>query len=113
MVEAEPLPKDAIKILLNLALIAIDALIRGGSLDIGAESAGGRTEIAVKIAGPRLVLDPELRATLADGERFRGRHAARGGRAYLVHSLAAANGGSVQVSEPAEGVMVFGASLAI
>lgn len=110
MVEPEPLPKDAIKVLLNLALIAIDALVRGGSLDIGAETGDGRTEIVVKIAGPRLVLDPELRATLADGERFEG-VTPRAAGAYLVHSLATATGGSVQVSDPAEGVMVFGASL--
>lgn len=114
MVEPEPMAKDAVKVLLNLALIAIDALVRGGTLDIGAEShtgnGGSRTEIAVKIAGPRLVLDPELRATLSDGERFEG-VTPRAAGAYLVHSLAAAGDGAVQVSEPAEGVMVFGASL--
>ena len=114
MVEPEPLPKDAVKVLLNLALIAIDALVRGGTLDIGAERAGkegaGRTEIAIKVAGPRLVLDAELRATLADGERFEG-VTPRAAGAYLVHELATQHGGTVQVSEPADGVMVFGASL--
>lgn len=113
-VEPEPLPKDAVKVLLNLALIAIDGLVRGGTLDIGAESSAGqggaRIEIAIKIAGPRLVLDPELRATLADGERFEG-VTPRAAGAYMVHALTTANGGAVQVSEPAEGVMVFGASL--
>ena len=110
LVEDEALPKDAIKVLMNLALIAIDALIRGGTLDIGAESHGGRIEIAVKLAGPRLVLDPELRATLSDGERFEG-VTPRAAAAFLVHSLASAHGGSVQVSEPVEGVMLFGATL--
>src|SRR6478609_1820946 len=38
MVEEPVLPKQAIKVLMNLALIAGDALIRGGQLDIGAES---------------------------------------------------------------------------
>ena len=110
MVEAEPMAKDAIKVLMNLALIAIDALVRGGTLDIGAESHAGRIEIAVKITGPRLVLDPELRATLSDGEQADG-VTPRAAGAFLVHSLAAAREGSVQVSEPAEGVMVFGATL--
>ena len=110
MVEEQPLPKDAVKVLLNLALIAIDALIRGGRLDIGAEAEGGRVEIVVTIAGPRLVLDPELRATLADGERFEG-VTPRAAGAYLVHQLVAAHGGQVQVSEPAEGVLVFGAAM--
>ena len=112
MVEAAPLPKDAVKVLLNLALIAIDALVRGGTLDIGAESGGGRVEIAVRIAGPRLVLDPELRATLTDGERFEG-VTPRAAGAYLVYSLAAQHGGAIQVSEPATGVLVFGAAMAI
>ena len=115
MVEDEPLPKDASKLLLNLALIAIDSLVRGGTLDIGAESGSaggaGRIEIAVKITGPRIALDTELRATLADGERFEG-VTPRAAGAFLVHSLAAAHAGSVQVSEPVEGVMVFGATLA-
>lgn len=110
MVEDEPMAKDAVKVLLNLALIAIDGLVRGGTLDVGAESHAGRTEIAVKIAGPRLVLDAELRATLSDGERFEG-VTPRAAGAFLVYSLAAGLGGSVQVSEPAEGVMVFGATL--
>ena len=112
MVEDEPLPKDAIKVLMNLALIAIDGLVRGGTLDVGAESQNGRIEIAIKIAGPRLVLDPELRATLSDGERFEG-VTPRAAGAYLVRSLVVAHGGGVQVSEPVEGVMVFGATLAI
>src|SRR5215218_4134323 len=37
--EAE-LPKPAVKVLLNLSAIGIDALIRGGTLAIGAESRG-------------------------------------------------------------------------
>ena len=112
MVEAEPLAKDAVKVLMNLALIAIDALVRGGNLDIGAESHDGRVEIAVKATGPRLVLDDELRATLADGERFEG-VTPRAAAAYLVHTLAAAHDGHVQVSQPVEGVMLFGATLAV
>lgn len=111
LVEDEALPKAAIKVLLNLALIASDALVRGGSLDIGAESHGGMVEIAVKIEGQRITLDPELRRTLTDGEGEEG-VTPRSSGAFLVHTLATANGGAVQVSEPAEGVMVFGAALA-
>ena len=45
-----------------LALIAGDALVRGGQLDIGAETRPGVTEIVVRAEGPKLVLDPDLRA---------------------------------------------------
>ena len=37
MVADDKLPKGAVKLLLNLALIAGDALVRGGRLDVGAE----------------------------------------------------------------------------
>jgi len=111
LVEAGDMPKPAIKILLNLSLIAAEALARGGRLDIGGEENGGQLEIVVKLEGPRIVLDPEIRRTLvegAEGESVTPRAAA----AYLVHALAAQAGGSVLVSEPADGVMILGAVLA-
>src|SRR6188472_633002 len=37
MVAGDQLPKGAVKLLLNLAMIAGDALVRGGRLDVGAE----------------------------------------------------------------------------
>src|SRR5688500_7521253 len=46
---SEPeLPKPAVKVLLNLASIAIDALVGGGTLEVGAECRDGATEIAVR-----------------------------------------------------------------
>ena len=109
MVEDEVLPKAAIKVLLNMAMIAGDALVRGGTLDIGGESHGGQVEIAIKIEGPRIILDPELRRTLVEGE---GSEAvtARAAAAYLVHTLVEQGRGRVQVSEPADAVMIFGAA---
>jgi histidine phosphotransferase ChpT len=105
---AEPaLDKTAIKVLLNLALIAGDALVRGGRLDVGAEG----PEIVIRAEGPRLVLDSELRDALLG---WTGEEALtpRAAAAWLVHQLATEAGGSVQVSEPAENVLVFGATLA-
>src|SRR3546814_16514038 len=65
LVDEAALPKPAIMVLLNLALIAGDALVRGGQLDIGAELRDdGNVEIVVRGQGPRIVLDPELRAAL-------------------------------------------------
>ena len=112
-VEAETLPKTALKVMLNLALIASEALVRGGTLDVGGEESGGENggqlEIVVKIEGPRIILDPELRGTLTDGERETG-VTPRAAAAYLVHTLTAQANGAVQVSEPADGVMIFGAT---
>jgi histidine phosphotransferase ChpT len=111
LVEDATLPKSAIKVLLNLALIAGDALIRGGQLDVGAEVVGGQVEIVVRADGPRIVLDPELRTTLL-GEQGEAMITPRAAAAYLVHSLVAAGGGVVQVSAPEEPVLLFGAAFA-
>ena len=107
-VEAETLPKTALKVMLNLAMIASEALVRGGTLDVGGEENGGQLEIVVKIEGPRIILDPELRRTLTEGEG-EGGVTPRAAAAYLVHTLAAQAGGAVQISEPAADVMIFGA----
>jgi histidine phosphotransferase ChpT len=107
-VEADTLPKTALKVLLNLTLIASEALVRGGTLDVGGEENGGQLEIVVKIEGPRIILDAELRDTLGHGERGDG-VTPRAAAAYLVHTLVTDAGGAVQVSEPADNVMIFGA----
>jgi len=111
LVEAGDMPKPAIKILLNLSLIAAEALARGGRLDIGGEENGGQLEIVIKLEGPRIVLDAEIRRTLTEGSGTEG-VTPRAAAAYMVHALAAQAGGSVLVSEPADGVMILGAALA-
>lgn len=110
MIEDAMLPKTAIKVLLNLALIGGDALIRGGQLDIGAERVDGQIEIVVRADGARIVLDPELRVALtggADDVPVTPRAAA----AYLVHALVEQNDGTLQVSPPEADVLLFGAVL--
>ena len=104
------LPKGAIKLLLNLALIAGDALVRGGRLDVGAEERDGEIEIAIRGEGPRILLDPNLRETLVNGASSEGIEPRAAG-AWLAHSLAAEAGGSIQISGPAEDVLVIGAVL--
>lgn len=109
MVEDATLPKPAIKVLLNLALIAGDALVRGGQLDVGAESIDGQIEIVVRADGPRIVLDSEMRAALT-GTQGEAVITPRAAAAYLVHALVAEGGGIVQVSDPEDAVLLFGAA---
>ena len=107
MVADAKLSKGATKLLLNLALIAGDSLVRGGRLDIGAESSGG-TEIAIRAEGPRIALDPAIRDALTDGaEQVEARTAG----AWLAQSLAAQAGGTVQLSQPSDGLLIIGATL--
>jgi histidine phosphotransferase ChpT len=104
------LSKTAIKVLLNLALIAGDALVRGGRLDIGGEVVGGRTEIVIRAEGPRLVLDNELRTALS-GEADETALTPRAAAAWLVHTLATDSGGHAQVALTDPAFLLFGATL--
>ncbi len=108
VVEVPTMPKAAIKVLLNLVLIASESLVRGGSMEIGGEDNAGHLEIVVKVEGARLVLDPEIRRTLIEGQGS-DEVTPRAAAAYMVHALVTESGGSMQVFEPDEGVMIFGA----
>ena len=109
MVDDGSLNKTAIKVLLNLSLIAGDALVRGGRLDVGAERGSGAVEVVVRAEGPRIVLDAELKRALA-GELGDEAVAPRAAAAWLVHSLVTETGGDVQVAEDG-GVLLFGATI--
>lgn len=111
MVVPEVLPKPATKLLLNLALIAGDALVRGGKLDVGAENAHGRIELALRASGPRILLDPEIRATLA-GQVSQEAVTPRSAPAWLAFVLAqSGDAGGIQISDPEADYLLFGASL--
>ena len=102
------LPKGAVKLLLNLALLAGDALVRGGRLDVGAESSDDMLELVIRAEGPRILLDPTLRETLLNGQSDGVEPRAAG--AWLAHALAAEAGGSIRLSDPAESVLMMGAT---
>src|SRR3546814_5392556 len=68
MIGAEPLPKPAVKIILNLALLLVDALVRGGRLDIGCEKQAEGVEIALHVEAERIFLDADVERLLAEGE---------------------------------------------
>ncbi len=112
MIEGGKLPKGAVKLLLNLALLAGDALVRGGRLDVGAERRDGEIELAVRGEGPRILLDPVLRATMMNGSSD-GTVEPRAAGAWLAHALAAEAGGQIQVSDAAAEVLMIGAVLPV
>src|SRR5688500_13560394 len=110
MVAGDKLPKGAVKLLLNLALLAGDALVRGGRLDVGAESSDDGLELVIRAEGPRILLDPTLRETLIHGQAS-GTVEPRAAGAWLAHSLAAEAAGSIQLSDPAAETLVIGVAL--
>lgn len=109
LIDEAQLPKGAVKVLLNLALIAGDALVRGGQLDIGAEVAAGQIEIVVRAEGPRIVLDDELRDALT-GNGGDAPVTPRSAAAHLARALVSEQGGELQVSEAGAPVLLFGAA---
>jgi histidine phosphotransferase ChpT len=110
MVDEPTMSKSALKILLNLVLLAGDALVRGGRLDVGAEKYEGGLDIVVRAEGPRIVLDPELKHALL-GQTSEDQIAPRAAAAWLVHCLLSEGTGQVQIADGEEGVLLFGASL--
>jgi len=109
LVSESTLPKSAMKILLNLAMTAGDALLRGGRLNVAAELLSGEIQLAVRAEGPRLLLDPELKAAL-EGRMQLDQLNPRASAAFLARTLAEEAGAMLMVSEQ-EGVLVFGVSL--
>jgi histidine phosphotransferase ChpT len=103
------LSKGAVKMLLNLAMMAGDALLRGGTLLVASEVREDGTEVVVRAEGPRIILDAEVRSTLEAGTDLE-RLSPRGASAYLVSLLAEEAGTTLHISEE-EGVLVFGALL--
>src|SRR6478735_624697 len=107
---ADPtLPKPAVKVLLNLASIAIDALVRGGTLAVGAERRDGATEIAVRAAGPRVAFDGNIGKAL-DGSLAAQDLTGKTARAHMIRLLAEERGGGLQFALSAE-ALVMGAVL--
>ena len=112
VVAGDRLPKGAVKLLLNLAMIAGDGLVRGGQLDIGVERSERSIEMVIRAEGPRVLVDPTLRATIVKGAAG-GTVEPRAAGAWLAHELAAEAGGSIQLSDPSAEMLVIGVTLPI
>lgn len=103
------LPKPAIKVLLNFALLGMEALVRGGTLDIGAESRAGASEIVVRAAGPKIAFDQEIGKVL-EGQLGEGGLTSRDAPAFMLYQIAARQGGGLQFALT-EDALVLGAVL--
>ena len=105
----EELPKAAVKTLLNLAAIGIEALVRGGTLEVGAEMTREASEIVIRAVGPRIAFDRTIGQAL-DGSLPPADLSSRTAPAAMIHQLAASTGGGVQWHH-GEDALVMGAVL--
>ncbi|MEP3420563.1 MAG: histidine phosphotransferase family protein [Erythrobacter sp.] len=103
------LPKPAVKVLLNLSQIALDALVRGGTLDIGAERRGGNVEIVARATAERIAFDEAIGNTL-QGEVGADDISSRNAAAHMIALLAEEMGGGLQY-QITDGALVLGAVL--
>jgi histidine phosphotransferase ChpT len=110
MVGPAGLPKIAVKVLLNLAMTAGDALLRGGTLNVAAEIGASAIELAVRAEGPRVLLDTEIRRAL-EGQAPADGLGPRTAAGFLVHALVAEYGARVLVSEPDPTTLLLGVTL--
>jgi len=102
------LPKKAIKILLNLALIAKESLVRGGRLDIGAEQGELGIEVVIRAEGTKIALDDGIRTAL-DGTIAEADLSARTAAAWMTRELALKNGGDLRISPESGTELLLGA----
>jgi histidine phosphotransferase ChpT len=107
----DSLPKPAVKTMLNLALIGIEALVRGGTVDIGAELREGASEIVVRASGPRIAFDPAVGRAL-DGSLDRAELSSKTAPAAMIQELAATLGGGLQFAL-GDDALVMGAVLPV
>lgn len=113
---SDALPKAAVKTLLNLAAIGIEALVRGGTLELGAElrneaGGGGASEIVIRAAGPRIAFDANIGRAL-DGTLPPDELSSRTAPAAMLNALAQSVGGGVQYAL-SEDALVMGAVLPV
>jgi histidine phosphotransferase ChpT len=111
MIGTDPLPKPAVKIILNLSLLLVDALVRGGRLDIGCEKQGeGSIEIALHVEAERIFLDADVERILAEGEGA-SPMTSRTAPAVLVQAVARQNDGTVMLARETPTSLLVGAVL--
>lgn len=107
-VQTGSVPKKAIKILLNLALIAREALVRGGQLDVGAEQGDNGVEVVIRAEGPKIALDDGIRAAL-EGTLPQSELTARTAAAWMSRELSCENGGDLRISPVSGTELLLGA----
>ena len=108
-IAAPTLSKTGAKVMLNLAHIGLDALVRGGTLDIGAEDRDDATEIVVRAAGAKIAFDQTIGDALAgrmDPAELTGRTAP----AHVLAMIAERQGGMIQ-THVESGTLLLGATL--
>jgi histidine phosphotransferase ChpT len=94
-------PRAAARILMNLILVGLDSLPRGGSLVVSGSQDGDRLSLSVTASGLRAALKPAVRAGLA-GELPEGGFDGRSVQPYLAFLTASSARAELAARESSE-----------
>ncbi len=97
------MPKNKVKLALNLCLIAAACIPRGGVMHVAIEGEGDDTRIAISVKGPNLKLASHV-ADLLEGRSESGGVDAHGIQPYFTGLVARSCGMAVQVTASGEDV---------
>ena len=106
------LPKNTVKLLMNLILLGVGTLIRGGTLDVQIAEQGGTASMSVKAAGKGAMLKDDLQAAL-NPEFSVDDLTAHTGHAHFAAKLAGSVGAEINVQENADDEITFAATISI
>lgn len=104
------LPKDAVKLILNLLLLASETMVRGGELNIAISQQGGVIQCDIVARGDRIIFNDHVRAALTtdlNGQAIDPRCAP----ARLAYLTAAQLGAAIEVGTMAEGQLNFSVAI--
>ncbi len=99
------LPKNKVKLVLNMCLIAAAAIPRGGVIAVSIEGDGETTTLRVTSHGSHVRLASNITGLLA-GEPENGAVDAHGIQAYYTGLVAAATHMSIEITSSPEGVII-------
>lgn len=106
------LPKNTVKLLMNLILLGVGTLIRGGTLDVQIAEQGGTASMSVKAAGKGAMLKDDLQAAL-NPEFSVDDLTAHTVHAHFAAKLAGSVGAEINVQESAGDEITFAATISI
>jgi len=112
VVDGVDVPHPMARLLAVFAMLAGDALLRGGDLDIAVDHTGPASEIAVRAVGERVIFDVEHRLALEGGSApdLDDLVGARTVPAQLAARLADRFGMTIQISPPDSAKLLLGAT---
>jgi histidine phosphotransferase ChpT len=104
-IEPESLPKDQVKLLVNLVVVAASTIPRGGEVDVGMSRSGDRVGFQLKAVGSHASLPESIRLIFAGEAPLDGLDA-RSVQSYYAYRLARSLGMSLKATPGEESVEI-------